>query len=79
MLNNHVKGGYKLQLLVLRLSLEELPNYTSTTIPLFYTPLSPSKGKMRLGIDLPTPSSIINFTIHLTSFMDFLKRYTIQT
>lgn len=25
------------------------------------------------------PSTIINFTIHLTSFIDFLKRYTIQT
>ena len=44
-----------------------------------FSPLSPNRIKMRLGIDLPTPSILINFTIHLTSFMDFLKRYTIKT
>lgn len=44
-----------------------------------FSPLSPSKRKMRIDRQPPTPSTIINFTIHLTSFMDFLKRYTIQT
>ena len=41
----------------------------------YFSPLSPSKSKMKIGSHPPTSSTIINFTIHLTSFMDFLKRF----
>lgn len=47
-------------------------NVVRDTIPQFYPPLIPSKGKMKISRHLPTPRFIINFTIHLTSLIDFI-------
>lgn len=42
------------------------------TIPQFYTPSHQAKEKMKIGRHLPTLRFIINFTIHLTSLIDFI-------